>query len=576
MDVQSMAILNEKDKKSPWHVSANSFIVICLLVFCIFYYLLAIISQRNMVFDDSFISYRYAKNLANGYGLTWNPNEAPVEGYTNFLLVIILAPFIKLGADPLLVTRLLSSVSAFFLCLILYRITRNEYGAAKNSALLIVVAFLLLTNTDFLIVLGLETVLYTAFLFLAFAFAVQYLHTQSRNNGYLFSYISFLTFLLRPEVVFLVAAFLIISGILFWKEKRGFKPLFFFWLPVGVALGLPFFAYLLWKYFYFGAILPNPFYIKASANQLFSPLGIDSITEFLKSYSLLIALSVLSFFIPSDKNQPERWFAALFCLFCILFYMRVDTLMDKGGRFLYPLAIFLVYLSIPFLSRAFNYLLSHAQKWDWKSPVFVAAFILLFNPQSISQATADLNTIIHNGKERTISPLMQKEYKVAIALGKYPEIKQIRIAFGDAGVIPYFSEALSLDDVGLNDRFIAKETDLNKLTNYYFDQKPDLAMLASIPDTAWINNGHGHLGNFAKWSKDKRWDNYAYTGTIKTNGAYDIELFVRKDLVTFEEFKSYLQKHVIDGAYDRFPLPIGSYQPDKNIPSAWIPLADGN
>jgi hypothetical protein len=571
-----MEVLNGKDKQSAGRLSTNSFIVICLLAFCVFYYLLAIVSQRNMVFDDSFISYRYAKNLANGYGLTWNPNEAPVEGYTNFLLVIILAPFIKLGADPLLVTRLLSSIATFFLCLILYRVARKEYGVPQNSALLISTAFLLITNTDFLIILGLETVLYAAFLFFSFVIAVKYFQSPNRKHGYLFGLFSFLTFLLRPEVVFLVAAFIIVSGILFWKEKRGFKSLFFFWLPVGIALGLPLFVYLLWKYFYFGSILPNPFYIKASANQLFSPLGINSILEFLKSYIVLIAIFILSFFIPAIKNQPGRWLAALFCLFCIAFYLRVDTLMDKGGRFLYPLAIFLIYLSIPVLTGAFDWLFSHTQKWDWKVPLAITALILFFNPQSVAQAATDLNTILQNGQERTVSPLMQREYQVAIALSKYPGIKQIRIAFGDAGVIPYFSEALSLDDVGLNDRFIAMETDLGKLTDYYFGQKPDLAMLASIPDTAWINNGHGHLGNFAKWSKDKRWDGYAYAGTVKTNGAYDIQLFVRKDMVSFEEFKSYLQEHIIDGTYDRFPFPIGSYKPDENVQPKWIPALAGN
>ena len=29
------------------------------------------------------ISMRYARNLAHGYGLVWNPGARPVEGYTN-------------------------------------------------------------------------------------------------------------------------------------------------------------------------------------------------------------------------------------------------------------------------------------------------------------------------------------------------------------------------------------------------------------------------------------------------------------------------------------------------------------
>ena len=46
--------------------------------------------------DDAYISYRYARNLADGVGLVWNPGEH-VEGYSNFLWVVILAGLNKLG-----------------------------------------------------------------------------------------------------------------------------------------------------------------------------------------------------------------------------------------------------------------------------------------------------------------------------------------------------------------------------------------------------------------------------------------------------------------------------------------------
>jgi arabinofuranosyltransferase len=567
-----MQIVKEKEAKSSNRLSANTFIVISLLVFCFLVYLGSIISQRHMIFDDSFITYRYARNLANGYGITWNPNEAPVEGYTNFLLVIILAPFIKFGADPLLVTRLISIISAVFMCIILYRLSRNEYGATNHSAFLIAISFLLFTNTDFLIILGLETVFYAASLFLSFAIGAQYLNSNDRNLGYLFGLFTFTAFLLRPEAVFIIAAFIVTTGIINWEKKGRLKSLFALWMPVGITFVLPLLAYLLWKYLYFGTILPNPFYIKVSASQLYSPLGINSILEFLTNYRFLIALAGISFFAPAnDKTRQGRLFASLFCLFCIVFYVRVDTLMDKGGRFLYPVTIFLMYLATPILLRVFDYLLSETQHWGWKIPLFFGIFILAINPSSISQTVTNFEAISQGRESQTQSPLMLKEYKVALELSKYPNIKKMRIAFGDAGVIPYFSEALSLDDVGLNDRFIATHTDLGQLTDYYFAQQPDLAMLTSNQDIAWTNNGHGHLGNFAKWSKDERWDRYSYAGTIKTDGSYDIQLFIRNDLDVYEEFKSYLQEQVADGMYDKFPLPIGSYKLDNNAQSAWIP-----
>ena len=49
--------------------------------------------------DDAYISFRYAANLLDGHGLVWNVGER-VEGYTNFLWMMIVTPFIALQIEP--------------------------------------------------------------------------------------------------------------------------------------------------------------------------------------------------------------------------------------------------------------------------------------------------------------------------------------------------------------------------------------------------------------------------------------------------------------------------------------------
>src|SRR5262245_10478837 len=61
--------------------------------------------------DDAFISYRYAKNWVDGHGLVFNPGER-VEGYTNFLWTVLIGVFVKLGADPLVVSRVLGFLAS--------------------------------------------------------------------------------------------------------------------------------------------------------------------------------------------------------------------------------------------------------------------------------------------------------------------------------------------------------------------------------------------------------------------------------------------------------------------------------
>lgn len=54
--------------------------------------------QTAFICDDAFISFRYARNFAEGHGLVWNEGER-VEGYTNFLWTAGLGVLGKLGAN---------------------------------------------------------------------------------------------------------------------------------------------------------------------------------------------------------------------------------------------------------------------------------------------------------------------------------------------------------------------------------------------------------------------------------------------------------------------------------------------
>src|SRR5262249_45093435 len=61
-------------------------------------------ARSPVVYDDAYISYRYADNLVRGHGLVFNPGER-VEGYSNFLWVMLAAGATAAAADPLTATR---------------------------------------------------------------------------------------------------------------------------------------------------------------------------------------------------------------------------------------------------------------------------------------------------------------------------------------------------------------------------------------------------------------------------------------------------------------------------------------
>ncbi len=62
--------------------------------------------QLAWLSDDGFISFRYAQNLAEGHGLVYNVGEY-VEGYTNLLWTLTLAGFMRLGAQPEIMSHVL-------------------------------------------------------------------------------------------------------------------------------------------------------------------------------------------------------------------------------------------------------------------------------------------------------------------------------------------------------------------------------------------------------------------------------------------------------------------------------------
>src|SRR3954464_1469378 len=62
----------------------------------------------DFVSDDAFISFRYARNLAEHGQLVFNLGER-VEGFTNFLWTLLLALGIKVGCGPEISSRLLGT-----------------------------------------------------------------------------------------------------------------------------------------------------------------------------------------------------------------------------------------------------------------------------------------------------------------------------------------------------------------------------------------------------------------------------------------------------------------------------------
>ena len=93
--------------------------------------------------DDAFISFRYARNLSRGLGLVFNPGLERVEGYTNFLWVLVLAGLNRLGLEPPQAAAMLGVAATVGLWVLVVRETLRRLPPSGAEWLVLVPALLL-------------------------------------------------------------------------------------------------------------------------------------------------------------------------------------------------------------------------------------------------------------------------------------------------------------------------------------------------------------------------------------------------------------------------------------------------
>lgn len=90
--------------------------------------------------EDAFITFRYARNLASGFGPVFNPGER-VEGYSDFLWMIVLSVLNRFGIDIVLAARCLGSVAALLTVVLTYQlgcvVTKGDRPTSLSAALLV-------------------------------------------------------------------------------------------------------------------------------------------------------------------------------------------------------------------------------------------------------------------------------------------------------------------------------------------------------------------------------------------------------------------------------------------------------
>ena len=237
--------------------------------------------------DDAYISFRYVSNSILGYGYVWNPPPfRPVEGYTNFLWIVLLeAVWRILKIQPPESSTYISLFCSYLSLLVttVFVMNMKLHDRLKPYRIVFVVIVLtgILTNRTFLAWTssGLETALYNLLVILWVYYCMFTYQVQARRLAVI-SLITLSIGLTRPDGM-LFAAILAGTHIMAWlynrklfklKELTGLTPL----LGIGI--------HILWRKNMYGEWLPNTYYAKI--NSIWPESGIKYFSSFALEYSL--------------------------------------------------------------------------------------------------------------------------------------------------------------------------------------------------------------------------------------------------------------------------------------------------
>lgn len=462
------------------------FLVVCAIILGAF---------NQFLQDDAFISFRYAKNLAEHGNLSWNYDDVVrIEGYTNFLWTLILAVAMRLGIDPSLASIYLGLVAGAGTVFLTYRLAKEIFEEWQNAAL---AAIILATNYTFSAYMtgGLETQLQTFFLTWLTLLAIRAEKDNYTKPIMLLAIgaISSLALLTRLDSVIICGIVqLILVYSIINKYSYGVRDIIFVLIKLAAPLVIIVGPWLIWKYFYYGSLVPNSFHVKATTfSMAVVTSGLRYVLTFFLTYFLIPVMLMLAWYLRRLTKTTN-----LLMIFCPALVWMIYIVRVGGDfmeyRFFVPI--------LPFLMILFTWAI--VQKWEhvWLRLFMIATIVLgsvghavLFTDSWGIQSVKSLRDDVAEGKPNWT--------KVGVVLGElfaYTESDLI-IATNAAGAIPYYSELNTVDMLGINDRYIAMHGE--DYTRFFRPGHNKWAKLRYYEDSG-VNLILGH-----PQIRDKGWDN---------------------------------------------------------------------
>ena len=395
---------------------------------------------RDFTVDDSYISFRYARNLARGLGLVYNEGER-VEGYTNFLWTVILAAGIKVGLDPVLFTKILGGGCAFGSMYFMWRLSGRlrVYTAVPCIATWLFATSALNSGYS---VFGLETPLFVVLILAGTYLFFREEPTYGGDDDYSKVPWSGLVYgfagLTRPEAPMYIGLLMLVLGLKMFSKRNIIRGLLFV-APVG--------AHLLFRHAYYGAWTPNTFGAKTGNFEGQMVGGRMYVEHYIEHVGPILLLAVVGALWALYTRRRDL-LAILITGLCVAGYVVL-----VGGdwmpmfRFLVPFEPFCFLLMCITVRAGWDAMMAHQTLKKLAIPVIILALVASYTrTRTLTQSQRFM--LAHEGHFWKMAAGGTAKWLLEHPRGM--------IAMGDIGYVGYATDYPLLDLLGLVDPVIAK------------------------------------------------------------------------------------------------------------------------
>ncbi len=395
--------------------------------------------------DDAYITLRYARNLADGVGPVWNAGER-VEGYTNFLWMVLLAAMHVAGMDLVTASLVLAYVASFACLLFVWRIWSlwaedDDAGIIANPAVLAVTLLVIGLNGAVAAWAfgGLETPLAMALL----TGAVYLFLVEQRTGRFPFSALVFTAgAMTRPELAGIVALTAVYGfGDAWLRRDSAALRRMAIWTALFAAIYLPYFA---WRWWYYGYPLPNTFYVKVGGSQESLALGLAYVRDFGSSYAflpLLIGAMALAFDRARRVARDAAYIVSVIAVWLTMVVVEGGDVFAHG-RFIAPIVPLLSLAGVAGGARLLSHSIAAPRQFAGVALAAAALLALMLAQSSADPAREGARD--SDRRSRDAGMLLRDRVPPAYTIGVIA-----------AGAIPYHARLPALDMLGLNDEAIA-------------------------------------------------------------------------------------------------------------------------